>query len=119
MKRYNLCSPAYALKNVHFPDDERNIKEARYRMIFEELLILQTGLLYIKKGSRQRKSGTVVERDISVREFTDRLPFQLTSGQLKVWEEIQSDMASDRPMNRAGAGRRGFRQNCRGSACHV
>lgn len=69
-------------------------------MIFEELLILQTGLLYIKKGSRQRKSGTVVERDISVREFTDRLPFQLTSGQLKVWEEIQSDMASDRPMNR-------------------
>lgn len=100
VKRYNLCSPAYALKNVHFPDDERNIKEARYRMIFEELLILQTGLLYIKKGSRQRKSGTVVERDISVREFTDRLPFQLTSGQLKVWEEIQSDMASDRPMNR-------------------
>ena len=96
----NLCSPSYAIKNIHFPADERNIKEARYRMVFEELLTLQTGLFYIKKGMTGEKDGTVIDMAIDMSPFTETLPFRLTSGQLKVWKEIEKDLAAVRPMNR-------------------
>ena len=99
VKKYNLCSPAYAIKNIHFPLDERQVKEARYRMVFEELLILQTGLFYIKKGRSTEGRGIVVD-NTSMDEFMNRLSFELTSGQKKVWEEIQRDLKSNKSMNR-------------------
>lgn len=97
--RYNLCSPSYAIKNIHFPKDERQVKEARYRMVFEELLALQTGLFYIKQGMSQEGEGIAI-KDVPLDEFMSRLPFELTSGQQKVWNEIQKDLESSRPMNR-------------------
>lgn len=100
VRRYNLCSPSYALKKVHFPDDEQQIKESRYRMVFEELLTLQTGLFYIKEGIREINEGIVVDKDISVEEFMSRLPYSLTAGQERVWNEIQADLAKPTPMNR-------------------
>ena len=100
VQKYNLCSPSYALKNVHFPTDERNIREGRYRLIFEELLILQTGLFYIKKGHGENDGITVPKQQISVDDFLESLPFELTEGQKRVWEEVQNDMALPKAMNR-------------------
>ena len=100
LKKYNLCSPSYAIRMMHFPEDERQIREARYRMIFEELLILETGLLYIKQGRNKAEQGISIDLNISVTDFTDKLPFRLTSGQQRVWQEIQKDMASGLPTNR-------------------
>lgn len=97
--KYNLCSPSYAMKNIHFPTDERQVKEARYRMVFEELLILQTGLFYIKQGKACEGEGISI-KDVPLDEFTNRLPFELTKGQKRVWEEIQKDLKSDKSMNR-------------------
>ena len=100
VRKYNLCSPAYAIKNVHFPKDERNIREGRYRLIFEELLVLQTGLFYIKKGQRESDGIIIPKQQISADDFLERLPFELTDGQKRVWEEVQNDMSSSRAMNR-------------------
>ena len=100
VERYNLCSPYYALEKIHFPEDTRQVGEARYRMVFEELLTLQTGLLYIKQGRSEAGRGIYIRRDIPVKEFTDSLPFSLTTGQKRVWEDIEKDLASDRAMNR-------------------
>lgn len=100
VKKNNLCSPSYAACKIHFPDDERQILESRYRMIFEELLTLQTGLLYIKQGKNDNQNGSKISAELSVKEFTDRLTFKLTPGQERVWKEIQRDMASDKAMNR-------------------
>ncbi len=100
VKEYNLCGPEYALEKIHFPEDEREIREARYRMVFEELLILQTGLFYIKHGCRAAGDGIVIGADVSVKEFEERLSFKLTEGQERVWKEIQEDMAGNRAMNR-------------------
>ena len=69
-------------------------------MVFEELLTLQTGLFYIKKGMTGEKDGTVIDMAIDMSPFTETLPFRLTSGQLKVWKEIEKDLAAVRPMNR-------------------
>ena len=99
ISKYKLCSPSYALTNVHFPNDIRQVQEARYRMVFEELLVLQTGLFYIKKGMSQKENGVIIS-DVPIGEFIDCLPFELTSGQKRVWDEIQVDLRAGKPMNR-------------------
>ena len=95
-----LCSPKYALENIHFPSDERKVLEARYRLIFEELLILETGLFYIKYGTKSEEKEACICSEASVEEFEKSLSFKLTSGQKKVFREIESDMQSAKVMNR-------------------
>ncbi|MEE0797610.1 MAG: ATP-dependent DNA helicase RecG [Anaerovoracaceae bacterium] len=100
VRENNLCGPDYALKNIHFPVDERSIREARYRMIFEELLILQTGLLYIKNKNVSEDDGIVIDGDWDEAAFMESLGFEFTSGQQKVWRDIKHDLAGKKPMNR-------------------
>lgn len=99
MERH-LCSPSYAIENIHFPADRRKIKESRFRMVFEELLVLQTGLFYIKKGRSNQTEGIIIPETVSVEPFLKQLPFELTSGQKKVWKDIERDLAAHKPMNR-------------------
>ena len=96
----HLCSPAYAVEHIHFPEEARSVQESRYRLVFEELLVLQTGLFYIKKGRSSQSEGVVIPKEVSVQPFLDHLPFQLTDGQKKVWAEIEGDLAAHKPMNR-------------------
>lgn len=95
-----LCSPGYAVENIHFPQDARKVKESRFRLVFEELLVLQTGLFYIKKGRSSQSEGVIIPQNVSVQAFLDRLPFDLTEGQKRVWSEIERDLAAHKPMNR-------------------
>lgn len=95
-----LCSPSYAVENIHFPSEERRVLEARYRLIFEELLTLETGLFYIKHGVKAEEKSSCVSSNISVSEFENNLRFELTEGQKKVFAEIERDMESDKVMNR-------------------
>ncbi len=100
VKTYHLCSPAYAIENIHFPREERPVLESRYRMIFEELLILQTGLFYIKQGASAAEKGVRFAKEADVQPFLSGFPFQLTSGQMRCWREIERDLESEKPMNR-------------------
>ena len=95
-----LCPPSYAVTNIHFPKEERRVLEGRYRLIFEELLILQTGLFYIKKGIKSGEKGVQLRSDVGVDEFLDNMSFELTSGQKRAYEEIETDLEDMRPMNR-------------------
>ena len=96
----NLCSPSYAVTNIHFPTEERKVLEGRYRLIFEELLILQTGLFYIKNGIKTGNRGIMLDPSVKADEFLKRMPFELTSGQKRAYEEIERDLEDPRPMNR-------------------
>ena len=95
-----LCPPSYAVTNIHFPKEERRVLEGRYRLIFEELLILQTGLFYIKKGIKSGEKGVKLSSKEGVQEFLDNMKFELTSGQKRAFEEIEHDLEDQRPMNR-------------------
>ena len=100
VRENNLCDPAYAIENIHFPMAERPVLESRYRLIFEELLTLQCGLFYIKRNRESSKQGVSVGRGISLRPFLDALPFELTEGQKRTLKQIESDLESSRAMNR-------------------
>ncbi|MBQ4603899.1 MAG: ATP-dependent DNA helicase RecG, partial [Clostridia bacterium] len=50
---YCLMDAETALKNIHFPESEDMMSEARRRLIFEELFLLELGLLRLKSKSRR------------------------------------------------------------------
>lgn len=100
VETHHLCSPAYAIEQIHFPQEERPVLESRYRLIFEELLILQTGLFYMKHGASDVKKGVRFAKEADVEPFLSSFPFQLTAGQARCWHEIERDLESARPMNR-------------------
>ena len=96
----NLCPPSYAVTNIHFPSEERRVLEGRYRLVFEELLILQTGLFYIKKGIKSFQKGIKLDKNVGVDEFLNNMRFELTEGQKRAYKEIEADLEDSRPMNR-------------------
>ncbi len=94
-----LASSGFALENIHFPQDQRHVLMSRFRLIFEELFTLQTGLLYIKGDNVKHGEGISIDPSYAG-EFIDSLPFDLTEGQSRTWQEISKDLISSRSMNR-------------------
>jgi ATP-dependent DNA helicase RecG len=100
LERNRLCGIRYAIENIHFPTDKKHLMEAKYRLIFEELLFLQTGLLAIKKKMTSGQQGIRFSASIQMEEFTSMLPYALTGAQNRVLSEISRDMESTKVMNR-------------------
>ena len=97
--KYNLCGVDFAIKNMHFPEKKENVKIAMYRLIFEELLFLQLGLVTVK-GNNKVGKGIRFQRHKDMDKIEGKLPFKLTRAQQKAYDEIIEDMTSDRIMNR-------------------
>ena len=90
-----------ALENIHFPKNFALLARAKERFIFEELYLLQCGLLYyrnkvkdVRGGIKMAKDGKVISKVLA------KLPFALTEAQAKAWNEISLDMQEERPMHR-------------------
>ncbi len=98
-KKYILAEMNYALENIHFPSGMKEKEEARKRLVFEELLILQLGLMHLK-NSQGVVSGIQFKPVPEIAQFIQRLPFQLTNAQRKVFDEIEKDMTENKQMNR-------------------
>ncbi|MBS4539749.1 ATP-dependent DNA helicase RecG [Clostridium sp. D2Q-11] len=96
----NLISIDEAIKNIHFPTDRETYKKSKYRLVFEEFLILQLGLFLIKSKLRENKVGIEFHKYDRSEEFLNKLPFNLTSAQYRVFKEIKQDMESTKVMNR-------------------
>ena len=93
-----LCSREYALKNIHFPENKEALEKARFRLVFEELFMLQSGLLLIKNVNRGR-TPCVMPLD-KTEEFLSLLPFELTGAQKRCIGEAVKDMSAPRPKTR-------------------
>ncbi len=96
----NLCSINYALENIHFPEEKHKLLEAKYRLIFDESLILQTGLMAAKENIRNGKNGIAFSKDVDVRPYIDSFRYKLTGAQLRCIDEIERDLESEKVMNR-------------------
>lgn len=96
--RYSLCSIDFALRQIHFPDDFESLEKAKYRLIFEELLTLQLGLLKLKSRNREQTQFKI-STDYT-KEYYSLLPFTLTNAQKNAINDCIADMKNDFPMNR-------------------
>lgn len=98
MQKYSLISLDKAIKNIHFPNSADDYLPARKRLIFEELLTLQLGLLKLK-SNKKSETALVIKDDYSG-EFEKLLPFNLTNAQKRTISECLQDMKSKYPCNR-------------------
>lgn len=100
VKQYNLMSLEDATKQIHFPSNMEKFTFARKRLAFEELLTFQLALLSLKTQYDNEIRGIKYDENVKMSDVINTLPFRLTKAQLRVLEEIDRDMESEKPMNR-------------------
>ena len=100
LKEYNLENINDATKHIHFPDEFKDFKIARNRLVFEELLSVQLALLELKNSYMNEEQGIKFSKQVKMSEVINTLPFKLTKAQLRVLEEIDNNMESEKSMNR-------------------
>ncbi len=99
--KHNLMTRQKAVVNIHFPASMEILSEARRRLVFEELYLLQCGLAYLKQKTKSSSKGIKHAPDgLLVSKVEKSLPFALTNDQLKTLQEIKADMEDTTPMQR-------------------
>ena len=100
LDKFDLIGINEAINYIHFPKDFFEFQKARKRLVFEELLIMQLALLSLKNNYMSNKNGIIFDKKVKMSDVINSLPFRLTKAQIKVLEEIDKDMESNKPMNR-------------------
>lgn len=95
-----LLALPQALQQVHFPDDQDSLSMARHRLAFDEMFLLQLGVLRQKESWESLETEQLPVEDSWVDNFLKGLPFTLTAGQSQALEDVRADMAATKPMNR-------------------
>jgi len=103
VKNQNLLSLSEAVLQIHFPDDEESAKNAKRRLAFDELFLIQLYMMMQKKKWQENK-GVKIEFDKKIgkeiKDFIENLPFRLTNAQrISAWNVIK-DFEKNKPMNR-------------------
>jgi ATP-dependent DNA helicase RecG len=100
-RQYDLVPLQDAVRGLHFPTSMEEAAAAHRRLAFDELLVLQLGVLMrrqalqtVEKGIRYARNDGLLPR------FLATLPYALTAAQRRVLDEVAVDLYSPRPMNR-------------------
>ncbi len=100
-KRCALMGLSGAIQQAHLPDSAAMQNEARRRLAFDELFLIQLGVAARKMEWRETKASAQFRIDDALlRQFNDSLPFRFTPAQERVLKEILSDVSQMRPMSR-------------------
>ena len=99
-KDYKLAERNFAIENIHFPKTEQGFYDARRRLVFEELFVLQTALFQLKNTLEDSGEGIILKKKKALQEAEGLLPFALTNAQKRVLKEMEKDMTSGKIMNR-------------------
>lgn len=101
VRRFRLMPRKQAIRVLHQPQDAQEGKQARRRMVYEELFLFQMKLQAFRAITRERADGVAFQvSNATVREFVRSLPFELTDGQKQTVQDILQDMRSPYCMNR-------------------
>ena len=99
--RCQLLDLPTAVSQIHYPDNTAMAERAKGRLAFDELLLLQLGVLARKRDWQEGQPGNPLRIDRSVIDgFLQCLPFTLTGAQRQVLQEIQNDLNRPKAMSR-------------------
>lgn len=99
-RRQALYPLPLAVNQVHFPQNQKALHDARRRIVFDELFLLQLGMQGFRRTWQASPGLSLVVETAVLDEFRSSLPYTLTGAQTRVVEEIVADMGKDVPMNR-------------------
>ncbi len=88
------------LREIHFPQSWESLGEARETLVLEEFLNMQMVIASRRARSRARSGGAHCGAGELLERFLRSLAFDLTSAQVRVIEEVRTDLRSTFPMNR-------------------
>ena len=98
---YNFITKEEALRIIHNPDDLNKLKQAKIKLIYEELFLFMFKINYLKSKRKLLTSSIKREYDQNkLNDFINNLPFKLTIDQNNAYQEILSDLMSNQIMNR-------------------
>jgi len=100
LDEYKLLGINESIHKIHFPENFDEFEKARKRLVFEELLGMQLALLNLKNKYEADTNGIQFDKNVKMSDVINALPFKLTKAQLRVLEEIDKDMESNKNMNR-------------------
>ncbi len=97
----DLISLETAMQKIHFPENQKEMIEARNRLSFDELFFISLASQKVRSDWRQKPTIQEMKiEDDQLEDFLKNLPFQLTNAQLKVIKETINDLKQPYPMNR-------------------
>ena len=99
-QRANLMDLEMAICQIHFPDNQQTLEQARRRLCFDEFFLIQMGVLSQRHAWRTQPGRAVAINKELLESFVRSLPFELTEAQRRVLREIVNDLRSAKPMNR-------------------
>lgn len=111
----SLISEDAAIAQIHFPESQTMISQSRRRLAFDELLVLQLGMLKLREANRSLTSYALCHKRIDA--YYRALPFDLTGAQKLAIEECCTDMERSVPMNRLVLGDVGSGKTAVAAAC--
>ncbi|MFC1860887.1 ATP-dependent DNA helicase RecG [Chloroflexota bacterium] len=101
IERCKLLALLQAISQAHYPDDTTQKDRARIRLAFNELFLLQLGVLDKKRNWQESQPGNSLQAETPLlANFLKSLPFELTSAQQRVLKEILTDLQQSQPMSR-------------------
>ena len=101
LHRTGLLGVRNAVAQMHYPDSDADQTAARRRLAFDELFLLQHGMLRRRRDWREEGAGVPLPDSENVLGVLgETLPFELTAAQARVLREILDDVGSERPMAR-------------------
>lgn len=89
-----------AHREIHFPENYISLAQARERLVWEEILFLQLAVAGLRQGMERLGSPPLLGREEQIQSFYNSLPFQLTTAQQRVIQEIFKDLARPQGMAR-------------------
>ena len=96
----DLIRLSEALLQAHFPDSQDALSAARYRLAFDEIFLLQLGVIRQKQAWQVRQGRVFELPEGWLESQLSHLPFKLTGAQQRALEDVRTDLASGQPMNR-------------------
>ena len=97
----SLVSKSDSLINIHLPINQNSLIESKKRLVFDELFLLQIKFLLRKrKNNKKLTIQKSIKKNFLLKDFLNKVPFQLTKSQEKVLDEIKSDLSDLTPMSR-------------------
>ena len=97
----SLVSKSDSLINIHLPINQNALIESKKRLVFDELFLLQMKFLLRKrKNNKKLTIQKSIKKNFLLKDFLNKVPFQLTKSQEKVLDEIKSDLSDLTPMSR-------------------
>lgn len=95
-----LCEINFALEQIHFPADKEMLRKARKRLVFDEFFFFLLTMRRLKERTESIGNSFPIQAVWTTEEVIENLPFPLTGAQMRVWNEIETDLKSSTRMAR-------------------